>query len=375
MKICCLADAIDIHTRKWVNFFARKGHEVHLISPSPGEGYVDSIQFYQLDVPLPQKFWTPLRAINVLTRIMKVRRLVRKIKPDIVSAHYITTNGVLGAASGFHPLVLTAWGSDIITLPKSNFYWLRLGRYALKKADVVTCDSEVLRRGLVGFGVDPDDIRLIYHGVDTQVFRPRPNGEPRANLGLHEVPVVISTRKLSAVYNVEMFIRAIPLILEQVPQAGFIIAGDGELKGELENLAASLGIAASVRFTGWVTAEEISEYLSASDVYVSTSLSDSTSLSLQEAMACELATVVTTVPANQEWVVEGETGFIVPMDDVAALADKVVYLLKNMEISNKFGKKGRSIIVERADYEKEMDKMVALFEEILKTWQTSGKAV
>ncbi len=373
MKICFIADAIDIHTQKWVNYFARKGHEVHLISASPGEGYIYGVQLYQLTVPLPQNFWVALRSINVLARIIKARKLVNRIKPDILSAHYITTNGFLGAISGFHPLVLTAWGSDVLLFSRYSSYWRSLGKYALRRADVVTCDSEVLRRGLAGLGVAPAKIRIVYHGVDTRKFTPQAGKEFRASLGLQGIPVVISTRKLRPIYNVEMLIRAIPRILEQAPQVRFIIAGDGEQKEYLEGLAASLGVSEDIRFVGWISPDELVACLGAADIYVSTSLSDSTSLSLQEAMACELAPVVTDLPANREWVTDGETGYIVPQNDVPALVDRIIYLLENEETRTKFGKEGRKIIRERAEYEKEMAKAEKLYEEMVGNGEPSGK--
>lgn len=373
MKICFIADAVNIQTQKWVNYFARKGHEVHLISSSPGEGYIEGVQLYQLTVPLPQNSWVVLRSINVLTRIIKARKLVNRIKPDIISAHFIATNGFLGAISGFHPLVLTAWGSDILLLPKQSFYWRYLSKYALKRADLVTCNSEVLRRGLVGLGVDPTKIRIVYHGVDTQKFKPQPGKGFRARLGLQGVPVVISTRKLRLIYNVEMLIKAVPLILERIPQASFIIAGDGEQMEHLERLTASLGVSENVRFVGWIQQAELPAYLTASDIYVSTSLSDSTSVSLQEAMACELAPVVTDLPANREWITDGETGFIVPINDVQMLAEMVVYLLKNEEIRERFGKEGRRIIKERAEYEKAMGKAEKVYAEVIRTQKSLRK--
>jgi glycosyltransferase involved in cell wall biosynthesis len=373
MKICLIADAMSIHTQKWANYFATKGHEVHLISSSPGEGYTESIQLHQLTVPLPQKFWEVLRLINVLVRVFKARRLVKRIKPDIINTHFITTNGFLGATSGFHPHVLTAWGSDILLLQQQNLYWRSLGKYALKRADLVTCDSEVLKSGLVGLGVAPNSIKIIFHGIDTQKFKPQPDKGFRTGLGLQGASVVISTRSLMAIYNVEMLIRAIPLILKHTPQVSFIIAGDGEQKEYLEKLATSLGVSENVRFLGWIPPDELSSYLASADIYVSTSLSDSTSLSLQEAMACELAPVVTDLPANREWVTDGKTGFIVPVNDVSALVDRIIYLLENKKIGERFGKEGRKIIKKRAEYEKEMEKAEKLFEEMVRNWKSPGK--
>jgi len=366
MRICYLADADSIHTQRWVNYFAGKGHEIHLISHRLGEGYAQGIQLHQLTVPLPQKAWVALRSINVLVRISKVRRLVNRIKPDIIDAHFIITNGFLGAASGFHPLVLTAWGSDILLLSKSNFCGRFLTEYALKRAEIVICDSETIRNELIKLGVKPANIRIIYNGIDTQQFSPQPDIQLKNRLGLQATSVVISTRNLRSVYNVDMLIRAIPLILEHITQVRFMIIGDGEQREYLESLATSLAISENISFVGWIPHDELPGYLTSSDIYVSTSRSDSTSISLQEAMACELAPVVTDLPANREWIKDAENGFLVPVDDSQALAKRIIHLIRNKEIREKFGKESRKIIKERAEYKEEMEKMERIYQELLR---------
>ena len=175
--------------------------------------------------------------------------------------------------------------------------------------------------------------------------------------------MVISTRRLNPIYNLEMLIRAIPLVREQVPQARFIIVGDGAQKEHLESLATSLGVSENVKFIGWVPHDELPNYLASADVYVSTSVSDGASVSLQESMACELPPVVTDLPANREWIKDGENGFIVPIDDPQALAERIAYLIENKEVRDRFAKEGRKIIKERADYEKEMSKMEKVYQE------------
>jgi glycosyltransferase involved in cell wall biosynthesis len=163
-----------------------------------------------------------------------------------------------------------------------------------------------------------------------------------------------------------MLIRAIPLVLKQVPQTIFIIGGGGEQRDYLKNLANSLGVSSAIRFVGWIPHDELPKYLASSDVYVSTSLSDSTSLSLQEAMACELPPVVTDLPANREWVLDGENGFIVHINDKQILAERIVYLIENKEVMKKFGKSCREIIKEKAEYKKEMGKVEELYKELVK---------
>jgi len=363
LRICYIADAGSIHTQRWVNYFAGKGHQVHIITSRLGEGYSEGVQLHLLTSLLPPH-WKRAGYINTLPWFVQARRLINRIKPDIIDAHYITINGYLAAFSGFHPLVLTAWGSDVLTDPKKGVLRL-LTRYALNKAEVVTCNSETVRNELIKLGVDPAKISKIYQGIDMQKFSPEQGKKFKDRLGLQGRPVVISIRSFKPVYNIEALIRAIPLVLKHVPQASFIIAGEGEQREYLENLASSLGCAANVGFVGRIAHDELPKYLASSDIYVSTSLSDSASLSLQEAMACEIAPVVTDLPGNREWITDGENGFLVPTKDIKALANKIVHLLKNRETGRKFGRRGRKIIQERAEYEKEMERVERLYERVV----------
>ena len=369
MKICYIADAPSILTHRWVKYFTNKGYEVHLISREPlRDNNIGGItKLYIL-----KKFGPQIRVAsfpsNLLSQTIQVRRLIREINPDILHAQYITDNGLLGVLSGFHPLVLSAWGSDILIDLKRYPLLKILTKYALWKADLVTCDSETLKKGVLELGTSVSKIKIVYDGIDTGQFNPQKRDEGlKSRLGISGAPTVICIRRLRPVYNVEMLIKAIPAILKPIPEAKFIIGGDGELREYLQGLAGSLGVSSSIRFVGRIPHNELPEYLASSDVYVSTSLSDSTSVSLQEAMACELAPVVTSLPANREWVTHEENGFIVPVGDSETLANKIEYLLTNAKVRDKFGKTCRKIITERAEHWKEMEKMGKMYKDLIES--------
>jgi len=369
MRICYIADAGSIHTQKWVNYFALKGHEVHLISFRGSEGYVEGVQLHLL-TRLAPRIWAVSRYLSNLLWLIRTRNLVRRIKPDILNAHYITQYGYLAAATGFHPFTLTPWGSDILTDPKRSSLLRALTKYALKKADRVICVAETGTAELLELGVDPGKMRGISHGIDTQQFNPQRRDErlKKEILGNLNSPTIISIRSLSSIYNMDTLIRAVPLVLREVPGAKFIIGGDGEQKEYLQGLANSLGVLNSVNFIGWIPHNEVPRYLASSDVYVSTSLSDRCPLSLQEAMACELAPVITDIPANREWITDGKNGFIVPIKDPQALAERIVYLLKNEEARGRFGREGRRVIKERAEYEREMERIEGDYRELVEKY-------
>lgn len=365
MRLACIANGDSIHALRWLNYFARQGHEVHLICYKAMAGYDKSVRVHLL-TRLSPRIWALSQYFSFLFWIFQAGRLIREIEPNIVIGQYITVYGLLAAFSGFHPLVTIAMGSDILLDPKRNLLRRFLIRYVLKKSDIIIYDSETVKKGLLELGTNPEIMQEVLNGVDTQKFSPQMKKESiRNRWHVAGAPLVICFRAFRPVYNVEMVIKTIPLVLSQLPEAKFIIGGDGRLGDYLKSLASSLRVSDAVRFTGFIPYDEVPEYLASSDVYVSTSFSDSTSLSLQEAMACGLAPIVTDLPANREWITDGENGFIVPINDIQVLADKIVYLLKNDEVRRKFGRLGREIIQTRAEYQREMGKLEELYRGII----------
>jgi glycosyltransferase involved in cell wall biosynthesis len=371
LRLCYIADVTSVHAQRWANYFAGKGHEVHLISRRYSEGWEgldETIRLHSLIrlVPLPQASRTAAY-ISVLPWVLQVRNLVKETKADIVHADFIGVPGYLGAASGFHPLVLGAWGSDIMIVPKRNRVYRFFTKQALKRADRVICVSPALRDEMTALRVSPSKIVVIPIGVDTGKFTPRSRNEaPPDAFRPGEAPVVISTRSLKPVYDVETLIRAIPLILAEIPEAKFVIAGAGEQESQLKELARDLGVSNGTRFVGWVPRAKLPGYLSAADIYVSTSLSDGTSVSLLEAMACELSPIVTDIPANRPWIDDGENGFLFPAGDYKTLASKIIYLLNNEELRGSFGRKSREIVRKKAEQQTEMDKIDSIYAELVK---------
>jgi len=369
MRICYIARGSSIHTQRLVNYFARKGHQVHLICWKLRPGYDKSIHIHLL-TRLAPKIWPVSRYLSALFWIFQTRRLLSEIKPDIMDGHFITIYGFLAALSGFHPLVVSALGSDILVQPKRNPLLKFTTKYALKKADIIIClfPIDIAQEQITELGIDSNKIRTLLLGVDMAEFNPSQRDETiRQTLGIQRSqPIVISTRILAPIYNVETLVKAIPFVLAEIPQAKFVIAGRGEQQNYLRELARGLGVSDNTQFIGWVTRNELPKYLSSADIYVSSSLSDGASNSLLEAMACELAPVVTDISANQPWINDGENGFLFPVRDYRTLASKIIYLLKNEEVRKNFSMKSREIVQKNAEQQTEMKKLERVYYELVK---------
>jgi glycosyltransferase involved in cell wall biosynthesis len=157
-------------------------------------------------------------------------------------------------------------------------------------------------------------------------------------------------------------IRAIPGVLGVVPNARFLIAGDGLERENLREEVGRLGIAASVEFLGKIPHEDMPSLLEKTDVYVSTSLSDGTSVSLLEAMASGAFPVVTDIAANKEWITDGVNGFLVPIDDETSLAHKIIQSLRNKGLTEEARQKNWKVVREKAYLKHHMDHLREIYE-------------
>lgn len=322
--------------------------------------HIENIIVHVLKLPVLVKNATfPLK----IASIHRIKALIKKIKPDLLHAHYITNYGFFGALCNFKPFIVTTWGSDILTVPgEHGLSTIKkyIAKYVLRKTDVVTCDAEHMKENLKRLGAIPEKISIIYFGIDTNKFSPR-----QKNNGFG-MKVVISLRNLEPLYDVESLIKAAPLVLKEIPETKFVIVGRGSEQKRLRQLAKSLDVADNVNFTGFVPNEQIPQYLANADIYVSTSLSDAgIAASTAEAMACELPVIVTDVADNRKWIDDGVNGFVVPIRDPQSLAEKIVYLLQNAKARNQFGTVNREIIEKRNNYHKEMKKMEDIYEELV----------
>ena len=296
----------------------------------------------------------------------KMKKLLEEIRPDILDAHYLTSYGIPASCLQFHPFIITIWGSDVLLAPKRfGKKHVALMKKALREADVILCCGEKPREEVIKLGVETEKAKAAPLGVDTRRFYPQPKDEKlRLNLEMLDSPTVISIRNFEPVYDIKTLIKTIPLVLFQVPNTKFIIAGDGSQMDYLGELAKSLGIWESIKFVGWIPHEELPKYLALADVYVSTSLSDGASVSLVEAMACGLPAIVTDVGDARKWIRDGENGFIIPVKSPELLAKKIIYLLKNEDLRKEARKVNRELVEEKANYEKEMGRVERLYEEL-----------
>ena len=366
MKICFLAPSNSVHSYRWIRFFVERGHDVHWLSLyrlSLDEyglnlSSVRNLSYYETNPPLTNIF-------RIFPAVKWLRGLLKDINPDLLHVHSVGIYGLVATMSGFHPLIATAWGSDVLVGGRSRIK-RPFVKYILNRADLITCDADHMIDAMVKLGADKSKMWIIYFGIDTNRFQPAGKDEAlMAQLGIAGSQAVISLRNFYPIYDIESLIRAIPLVLKAVPDAKFVIVGSGPEEENIKRLSLSLDVTGSIRFTGQILNTDLPKYLNSADVYVSTSLSDAgIAASTAEAMACGLPVVITDSGENGEWIKDGEGGFLVPVKSLEALAEKIVRLFKDDGFRTAAGAANRKTIMEKNDYYKEMAKMEKICEEI-----------
>ena len=360
-KICYLGSATSIHIQRWANYFVERGWDVHIITKEPTkDGLHPDITQHVSSAFFPQS----VHKLNFPIHLHNMNKVINLIKPDIIHAISIESYGAYTGFIKSKGMVLTGWGFKHTITSKGLQKWIE--QRALKKADVVHVDSYDLEGAIVRHGCDENKTVVIPWGVNIKMFSPDINGSGvQQELDLESSPVVISARYFETYTDIGCLINAIPDVLKALPDSRFIIAGSGSLEHELKQLTKDLEVWRAVNFVGKIPHPKLPAYFRASDIYVSTSLLDSSSVSLLDAMACGLPIVVTNTPSNDEWVENGKNGFIFPMKDSKSLAEKIIYLLKHPELMEKFGKRNREIIVEKADEENVMGKIEKIYKKLI----------
>jgi glycosyltransferase involved in cell wall biosynthesis len=384
LRICVVGDLDGLHTHRWVRWFVERGHEVHAVSYYPPRRPPPGVTVHALvggSVPAgvpdgpAQAGWRPAarrlaEAVSPsLWRLFNGLRYQRRglgtaiesVGPDVIHAHYVVEHGFYAALAGRRPLVVTAWGSDVLVAPRRSPLARAIARYALRRADLVTSNNEYMAQRLVELGAPPGRVALVVLGADAFFLQ-----APEASVNLRPAgetpPTVISVRSLdSRLYNVDVILRAMALVRRRVPDARLLVAGEGRLRARLERLALRLGLEGGVTFLGYLDREALRNALASSHVYVSVPRSDGTAVSTLEAMAVGCFPIVSDLPSQEELVQDGENGFRVSVGDSSALAERIVDALERPDLRGRALERNRDLVRRRGLLEENMARMEELY--------------
>jgi glycosyltransferase involved in cell wall biosynthesis len=287
-----------------------------------------------------------------------------KFKCDLIHIHWVLPTGLIGmVVSGLlrKPYIVTIHGSDL-RMALDRPFLLKLFLYVCKKAHHITCVSEVQKKGIERLGINSEKISVFPMCIDENFLK---IGKSRKRSLDGRPFTILSNRNLLPIYNVSVLIRAIPVVLEEEPDTKFFIAGDGPERDYLEKEAKKLNVNSSIQFLGRIPHEEMLNLLAQTDIYVSTSLHDGTSVSLLEAMGSGAFPIVTDIPANREWITNEENGFLFPMKQERLLAKKIIDAIRNQRLLEKSTTKNLSILGEKALWPVNIKRVKEVYKELL----------
>jgi glycosyltransferase involved in cell wall biosynthesis len=374
---------------------AGKGHTMHVVLPEhaeldrrPIEG---GIHFYPFRYS-PRRSWTPwgyaqsLEAGVTLKRrlyalapavFVSARRMcasvVRRQPIDVVHAHWVIPNGAIAAgvcARSKIPLVVTLHGSDVAISEKSK--WLgAVARRTFGRADAVTGPNETLLERARRLGAS-GHVEMIPWGADPGVFRPDAEAaralRRRHGIGENEV-IVLGVGRFVHWKGFDDLLEAVALARTKHPTVRLVLAGDGDLRGDLEAHAARIGLADHVTFTGMLPREEVVAQFAAADIVAVPSIHfeqfvDTGPTVALEAMAAGKPLVATPVGALPQLLGDGRAGRLVPERDPGALADAIGDLAADSTLRGKMGDRGRELVLQERNWDTVANELVALFERV-----------
>jgi L-malate glycosyltransferase len=356
MRICVIALGGFPHVVPYLNYFKNAGHDVHFVAMTPGPDY--GVKTY--NIGFGGGYSVQSGKWKYPISMLRARRLVRKIKPDIVHAHYVTSCGLTAFVCGFHPFVVTAHGSDVASGIKSRI-WRPLLKKIFVSADGINTVSDELREMVAGLGIPKEKIATLTLGVDTQrfYFTQRPPISRDRPLRL------VCTRRLEQLYDHPTIIEALEVLNRQGINFHMTFIGDGTMRPYLQGIVQQKKLTEKVTFSGTVENNSLPEILREYDIYLSASLRDGTSICLLEAMASGLYPVVSRINANTAWLKHGENGLLHEVSNPRDLAQCVSLVAGNPDLVISAVQKNREMVEEKGNRTKNMKGLEALYAQIM----------
>lgn len=307
--------------------------------------------------------------LNFVKKVRKCAEFIRENKIEIVQTHDFYTN-IFGMSAAFLARVPVRIAAKRETGGMRGKAQILIERQAFRAANAIVANSRAVKNYLISQGVSEKKIEVIYNGLDLERLTPKMTnrGEICEMLGLPPAEnakfITLVANLRHEVKNQPMFLRAARRVLQKYPDAHFILAGEGELKEKLENLAKDLEIEENTHFIGRCAG--IPELLFVSEICTLTSFAEGFSNSILEYMAASKPVIATDVGGASEAIIEGETGFLVSSDDDETLASRLIELLSDKEKAQSFGKKGRLIVEEKFSLAAQLSKTLKLYDSFRK---------
>jgi L-malate glycosyltransferase len=372
MRIALLGPANSIHLQRWAEALAARGHALCVLSQHP----VDRA----LLPAAAEVVWLPHTGPTGYFRNGgPLRDALARWRPELLSAHYASGYGSTAALGGFAPTLLSVWGSDVYDFPYESALKGWLLRRNLRSANALASTSEAMARQVRRLVPECGEIAITPFGVELDRFAPAAPASARRAGGAVTIGIV---KALAPKYGVDLLLRAFAGLMQdaEVRAMGepcrLLIVGEGPQRAELEVLADALGIASFTEFGGAVAHADVPAQLARLDIYAAPSRLDSESFGVAviEASACALPVVVSDAGGLPEVVRDGETGLVVPRENVPALQAALKRLVLDAALRESLGRAGRAHVQRHYEWGACVETMERCCERAIAAALASGSA-
>lgn len=356
MKILILAD-IQEHGKKCAEGLLNLGHEVFYAYP---KGMVASCvtidnRVTLIELPYGGK-------AGYFLNYFALKKLLKKYRPDVMHVHYAAGFGLLSRLSGFHPIVLSCYGSDIFEFPHLNRFNYLLLKDILNHADVLNSTSHAMAEEVRLYLKDKNKIiDEIPFGINLDLFKPKERKRE------DDTKIIGFIKTLRPIYDIPLLLQAFELVCRKTggEQPMLQLYGDGPLLPELKTMAVKLRIIENVHFMGRVANEDVPRALAEMDVFVNSSRQESFGVNVLEAMACGVPVVATDCVGPKEIIENGKSGIILKDRNPETMADAIIQLLSNENLRNQLKKEARLRVEEKYDWSKNVILLEKSLERVL----------
>jgi glycosyltransferase involved in cell wall biosynthesis len=359
MRILYFSRDYTTHDHRFLSALARTEHKTFYLRLERRGHQLD-------DRPLPPEIeivpWivgvNPVEFKDGPRLLTHLRKLIRSLKPDLIQAGPLQRSAFLAALTGFQPLVSMSWGYDLLVDAARNRWWRWATQYTLKRSAAFVGDSDIIREKAIEHGMEAEHIVTFPWGADIRRFSPGGDGGLRERLGWGEDAfVLLSNRGWSPIYGVEELARAFVDAARGNPGLRLLMLGNGPQAGLIRQIFLRGGVLEYVHFPGYVNQQELPNYYRAADLYISTSHSDGTSISLLEALGCGCPVLLSDIPGNREWVEPDVQGWWYAVGDVGALTKAILRSVESRPRLVEMGRAARALAESRGDWEKNFPRL------------------
>jgi L-malate glycosyltransferase len=295
-----------------------------------------------------------------LSAAWRLSRVIKRLQPDIVHAH--DPHGIamaslalsLGAASGVAAVLVASRRVDFHL--KGNSF----SRWKHRQVDCFIAASDAIRQMLISDGVAPERTTTVHEGIDVSHVLAAPRVNVHEAFWLpHQAPVVGNVAALVPHKGQRHLVEAAHLVVREIPDARFVILGEGELREPLERQIREHHLEKHVVLPGFRT--DVLGCIKGFDLFAMSSVTEGLGTSLLDAMACSKAIVATRAGGIPEIVEDGATGSLVPPRDPAAMAQEIVRLLRDEALRRRMGEAGNARVSARFSVERMVEETAAVY--------------